>query len=111
MMVKKLIQQRKAIGEIGTLYHRAGRKPKITDAHRRGMIAIIRKAREAWAEKSRYWHPGCLVFIDESGAKTNMTSLHGRAMKGERARDCAPHGHGCVRTMISSVRADGTESS
>ena len=47
------------------------------------------------------------MFIDESGAKTNMTRLRGRAMKGERARDCAPHGHWCVRTMISSVRMDG----
>ena len=47
------------------------------------------------------------MFIDESGAKTNMTRLHGRAMRGERARDCAPHGHWCVRTMISSIRSDG----
>ena len=37
-----------------------------------------------------------------------MTRLHGRAMKGERAHDCAPHGHWCVRTMISSIRADGS---
>ena len=48
------------------------------------------------------------MFIDESGAKTNMTRLRGRAMRGERARDCAPHGHWCVRTMISSIRADGS---
>ena len=37
-----------------------------------------------------------------------MTRLHGRAMRGERARDCAPHGHWCVRTMISSIRSDGS---
>ena len=52
-MVKKLIQQRKAIGEIGTLYHRAGRKPKITDAHRRGMIAIIRKSPDTTLSEMR----------------------------------------------------------
>ncbi len=28
-MVKKLLRQRRAIGEIGDLYHRAGRKPMI----------------------------------------------------------------------------------
>ena len=48
------------------------------------------------------------MFIDESGAKTNMTRLYGRAARGERAHDHAPHGHWCVRTMIASIRADGT---
>ena len=65
-------------------------------------------AREEWARKSKFWHRDSLVFIDESCAKTNMTRLHGRAMKGERAHDCAPHGHWCVRTMISSIRSDGS---
>lgn len=48
-----------------------------------------------------------LVFIDEAGAKTNMTRLYGRAPKGERAYDHAPHGHWCTTTMISSIRANG----
>ena len=48
-----------------------------------------------------------LVFIDETGVKTNMTRLYGRAAKGMRANDSAPHGHWSVRTLISSVRADG----
>ena len=34
-----------------------------------------------------------LVFIDESGAKTNMTRLYGRAKAGQRAVDNAPAGH------------------
>lgn len=42
-MVKKLLRQRKATGEIGNLYHRAGRKPAITQAHRRDMAAAIRE--------------------------------------------------------------------
>lgn len=33
-MVKKLIQQRRRLGEIGPQHHRAGRKPKILPAHR-----------------------------------------------------------------------------
>jgi transposase len=49
-----------------------------------------------------------LVFIDESGAKTNMTRLYGRAMAGQRAIDDAPSGHWCTTTMISSVRLDGS---
>lgn len=49
-----------------------------------------------------------LVFIDESGAKTNMTRLYGRAMAGQRAIDDTPSGHWCTTTMISSVRLDGS---
>jgi len=49
-----------------------------------------------------------LVFIDEAGAKTNMTRLYGRAEKGERVVDLAPHGHWCTTTMISSIRLNGT---
>jgi len=49
-----------------------------------------------------------LVFVDESGAKTNMTRLYGRAMAGHRAIDDTPSGHWCTTTMISSVRLDGS---
>ena len=49
-----------------------------------------------------------LVFIDESGAKTNMTRLYGRAKNGSRAVDFAPGGHWNTTTMISSVRLDGS---
>ena len=49
-----------------------------------------------------------LVFLDESGAKTNMTRLRGRAPRGQRVYDVAPHGHWCSTTMISSVRYDGS---
>ena len=49
-----------------------------------------------------------LVFIDESGAKTNMTRLYGRAIAGQRAVDDTPSGHWCTTTMISSVRLDGS---
>jgi hypothetical protein len=48
------------------------------------------------------------VFIDESGAKTNMTRPRGRAMAGHRLFAKAPHGHWGTTTMISSVRLDGT---
>ena len=37
-----------------------------------------------------------------------MTRLYGRAARGRRAFDSAPHGHWGVRTLISSIRSDGT---
>ncbi len=50
---------------------------------------------------------GRLVFLDESGAKTNMTRLRARAKGGARAYDSAPSGHWSTTTMISSLRLDG----
>ena len=52
--------------------------------------------------------PARLVFIDESGAKTNMTRLRGRALRGERVYASTPHGHWHTTTMISSIRVDGS---
>lgn len=49
-----------------------------------------------------------LVFVDESGAKTNMTRLRGRAQRGQRVYDSAPHGHWHTTTMLSSMRLDGS---
>jgi transposase len=52
--------------------------------------------------------PAKLIFLDESGAKTNLTRLRGRALKGQRAHASTPHGHWHTTTMMSSVRLDGT---
>lgn len=49
-----------------------------------------------------------LVFIDESGAKTNMARLYGRAKNGLRMVDATPCGHWHTTTMISSLRLDGS---
>jgi transposase len=52
--------------------------------------------------------PRRLVFLDESGAKTNMTRLYGRVIGGGRVVDSAPAGHWCTTTMLSSLRLDGS---
>jgi transposase len=52
-----------------------------------------------------------LVFLDESGLKTNMTRLYGRAYKGIRCYDTAPCGHWETVTILSLVRLDGTTES
>jgi transposase len=49
-----------------------------------------------------------LIFLDESGAKTNLTRLRGRAPKGQRAHARTPQGHWQTTTMISSIRLDGS---
>ena len=57
---------------------------------------------------SRGLDPARLVFIDESGAKTNMTRPRGRAPRGERLHAAAPCGRWESTTMISSIRLDGS---
>jgi transposase len=52
--------------------------------------------------------PAKLTFLDESGAKTNLTRLCGRAPKGERVHGSTPAGHWQTTTMISSIRLDGS---
>jgi len=67
--------------------------------------------RDQWRKFQTRIDPGRLVFLDESGAKTNMTRLYGRADKGKRCYDKAPAGRWKTVTMLSSIRLDGeTES-
>lgn len=66
------------------------------------------RARRAWRRRQAGLDPARLVFIDESGAKTNMTRLRGRTERGKRLYASAPHGHWHTTTMISSIRMDGS---
>lgn len=66
------------------------------------------EGRRAWRSNQVKLDPARLVFIDESGAKTNMTRLRGRAPRGERLHAGAPCGRWESTTMISSVRLDGS---
>jgi transposase len=47
------------------------------------------------------------VFIDESGAKTDMTRTRGRAPRGVRVVEPVPAGHWQTTTMIAAVRTTG----
>lgn len=47
------------------------------------------------------------MFIDESGAKSNLCRTHGRAPIGERLVAKVPHGHWTTTTIISAVALRG----
>lgn len=51
--------------------------------------------------------PHRLVFIDETGTKTNMTRMYGRAQKGQRLQADTPFGHWKTQTFIAGLRHDG----
>jgi transposase len=66
------------------------------------------------AEKRAQWHeqlaaepPARLVFVDESGANTQMTRRGGRALAGQRLVAHVPHGHYQSSTFIAAVRLSG----
>jgi len=67
----------------------------------------ILKQREAWFEDQLELDPSKLVFIDETGAATNMARLRGRAQKGERLRAGIPRGHWKTTTFVAGLRLTG----
>jgi hypothetical protein len=48
-----------------------------------------------------------MIFLDETWAKTNMTRLRGRSLRGERVIDRTPHGHWQTTTLIAALGIDG----
>lgn len=48
------------------------------------------------------------VFLDEAGAKTNLTRRCGQAQRGARVHASAPAGQGQTTTMLASIRLDGS---
>ena len=47
------------------------------------------------------------VFLDESGAQSNMTRRYGRALRGQRCNNYTPHGHWKTTTLLSAIRHAG----
>jgi transposase len=50
-----------------------------------------------------------LVFVDESGANTQMTRRYGRSPIGQRLACPVPHGHYQTTTLIAAVRLQGAQ--
>jgi len=50
-----------------------------------------------------------LLFIDESGAKTNMTRLYGRGPRGTRVVGHVPNGRWETTTMIAAIGRNGAQ--
>jgi transposase len=48
-----------------------------------------------------------VIFLDESGALTNLVRTHGRSGSGARCVGLAPQGHWKVMTAVAAIRLDG----
>ena len=68
--------------------------------------ADIAEAREQWRASQPDLNAKHLVFIDETGAKTNLARLYGRAPRGQRLAVPLPHGHWMTTTFVAALRHD-----
>src|SRR6266567_1930887 len=48
-----------------------------------------------------------LIFIDETGAATNMVRRYGRSPRGERVIGYAPNGHWKTTTFVAGLTSQG----
>ncbi len=67
----------------------------------------VAAARAAWKEAQPGLDPEKLVFIDETGASTNMTRQRGRCPVGERLVCKTLWGHWKTTTFVGGLRANG----
>ena len=65
--------------------------------------------RQQWPERLLGVSADQLVFVDESGANTQMTRRHGRCLAGQRLVCPVPHGHYQASTLIAAVRLKGPQ--
>lgn len=63
--------------------------------------------RHHWRNWQTWLKPERLVFIDETGAKTNMARLRGRSLKGRRLLSASPWGHWKTTTFVAGLRTTG----
>jgi transposase len=64
----------------------------------------VQAARQAWSEAAPGWEIEKLVFIDETGASTNMTRRYGRAPRGQRCIASTPLGDWETTTFVGALR-------
>ena len=65
------------------------------------------KRRREWFEGQSDLDPSKLIFIDETGASTNLARKGGRCRRGRRLRAAVPHGHYKTVTLVAGVRLRG----
>jgi transposase len=69
--------------------------------------ADVAAKRRRWRNWQSWLKPERLVFIDETGAKTNMARLRGRSLKGQRLHAAIPWGHWKTTTFVAGLRTTG----
>ena len=79
---------------------------KIARASEQDRPDILQRRRE-WFAGQLDLDPLKLVFVDETGAATNMARRYGRPWRGRRLRCGVPHGHYKAITFVCGLRLRG----
>jgi transposase len=66
----------------------------------------VAAARQEWRAGQAGLNPERLVFIDETGAATNMARRYGRCPRGQRLVSSVPWGHWKTTTFVAALRVD-----
>ena len=72
--------------------------------HDRADVAL---ARTAWHAAAPTLDPRRLVFLDESGVRTDLVRRYGRGLHGARVTDHAPDGRWQTTTFLAALRVTG----
>ena len=67
----------------------------------------VAEARTQWKASQGQLDPARLVFVDETGANTQMTRLYGRGPRGQRVIGKVPRGHWKTTTFVAGLRQSG----
>jgi hypothetical protein len=67
----------------------------------------VQAARAQWRQSQSALEVSKLVFLDETGATTNMTRTYGRSPRGQRCIASVPHGHWKTTTFVAGLRVGG----
>jgi transposase len=69
--------------------------------------ADVALARTVWRERQPDLAMARLIFIDETGAATNMVRRYGRSPRGLRVKGYAPNGHWKTTTFVAGLTSSG----
>jgi transposase len=64
-------------------------------------------ARQNWCERQITLSAKRLIFIDETGAATDMVRRYGRSPRGQRVKGYAPYGHWKTTTFVAGLTSTG----
>ena len=69
--------------------------------------ADVRRARTVWRAAAPTLDPARLVFLDESGVRTDLLRRYGRGLSGARVPDHTPDGRWHTTTFLGALRVTG----
>ena len=69
--------------------------------------ADVARLRQRWRRLQPLLARRRLIFLDETGATTNMVRRYGRAPRGQRVAGSAPYGHWKTTTFVAGMSAKG----